>query len=51
MMTKLGWMIYKLRNMILYDYEIPKLEYFDPNTGLKKVNSIYLLYKGINYIR
>lgn len=41
MMTKLGWMIYKLRNMILYDYEIPKLEYFDPNTGLKKVNSLY----------
>lgn len=32
-------MIYKLRNMILYDYEIPKLEYFDPNTGLKKVNN------------
>lgn len=30
-------MIYKLRNMILYDFEIPKLEYFDPNTGLKKV--------------
>ncbi|CAD8127403.1 unnamed protein product [Paramecium sonneborni] len=33
---KTGWMIYKLRNMILYDFEIPKLEYFDPNTGLKK---------------
>ncbi|CAD8113908.1 unnamed protein product [Paramecium primaurelia] len=33
---KTGWMIYKLRNMILYDYEIPKLEYFDPNTGMKK---------------
>lgn len=46
MMTKLGWMIYKLRNMILYDYEIPKLEYFDPNTGLKKVNfNIFIIYR------
>lgn len=46
MMTKLGWMIYKLRNMILYDYEIPKLEYFDPNTGLKKVNQYIYYLKG-----
>ncbi|KAM3132573.1 hypothetical protein pb186bvf_015386 [Paramecium bursaria] len=29
-------MIYKSRNMILYDIEQPKLEYFDPNTGEKK---------------
>ena len=30
-------MIYKSRNMILYDIEQPKLEYYDPNTGEKKV--------------
>lgn len=41
-------MIYKLRNMILYDYEIPKIEYFDPNTGMKKV--IYIIdILGINF--
>lgn len=38
----LGWMIYKPRNMILYDYESPKLEYFDPNTGNKKVNNLII---------
>ncbi len=36
----LGWMIYKPRNMILYNYEIPTLIYYDPETGGKKVSLI-----------
>jgi len=35
--------------MILYDYEQPKLEYFDPNTGNKKVYNFFNL--GLNNFR
>ncbi len=30
-------MIYKPRNMILYNYDVPTLKYFDPETGTQKV--------------
>jgi hypothetical protein len=36
-------MIYKPRNMILYNYEPPTLIYFDPDTGAKKVAKYWLM--------
>jgi hypothetical protein len=35
-LKKVAWMIYKPRQLILFD-EPPKLIYFDPNTNIKKV--------------